>query len=64
MYTSFYSVGITLNMSRLYHRTFEEYRLAPIGASAIVIGQALAGSLRGMAISVIILGLSYLFGAS
>ncbi len=62
MYTSFYSVGVTLNMSRLYHRTFEEYRLAPIGASAIVLGLVLAGSLRGMAISVIILGLAYFFG--
>lgn len=63
MNISFISVGSPLNMSRLYHKTLEEYLIAPIGSVAFVIGKVLAGALRGLISSVIIILLAYGFGA-
>ncbi len=63
MNTSFNAVGVSLNMSRLYHKTLEEYLIAPISASAFVLGEVLAGTVRGLVASLIILGLALLFGA-
>ncbi|MEW6425539.1 MAG: ABC transporter permease [Bacillota bacterium] len=63
MNTSFNAVGITLNMSRLYHKTLEEYLIAPISAGAFVLGEVLAGTVRGLLASLIILALAFLFGA-
>lgn len=64
MNISFNSVASPLNMARLYHRTFEEYLIAPIGAISFVIGKILAGSLRGLLSCVIIFLLAHLFGAT
>lgn len=63
MNISFISVGSPLNMSRLYHKTLEEYLIAPIGSVAFVIGKVLAGALRGLISSVLIVLLAYAFGA-
>jgi len=63
MNISFISVGSPLNMSRLYHKTLEEYLIAPIGSVAFVIGKVLAGALRGLISSVLIIVLAYAFGA-
>jgi Nod factor-specific ABC transporter NodJ protein len=63
MTTSFNAVGSTLNMSRLYHKTLEEYLIAPVSASSFVLGKVLAGCVRGVIASLIILGLAFLFGA-
>ena len=63
MNISFNSVGSPLNMSRLYHKTLEEYLVAPISPIAFVIGKVLSGTTRGLISSVIIIALSYLFGA-
>ncbi|MFZ5595866.1 MAG: ABC transporter permease [Bacillota bacterium] len=63
MTTSFNYVGTSLNMSRLYHKTLEEYLIAPISASSFVMGKVLAGCFRGVIASLIILGLAFLFGA-
>lgn len=63
MNISFNSVGSPLNMSRLYHKTLEEYLIAPISPLAFVIGKILSGALRGMLSSVIIILLAYGFGA-
>lgn len=63
MNTSFNAVGVSLNMSRLYHKTLEEYLIAPISASAFVLGKVLGGTVRGLVASLIILGLAFLFGA-
>ncbi len=63
MNISFNSVGTPLNMSRLYHKTLEEYLVAPISPVAFVLGKILAGTLRGLISSAIIIALSYLFGA-
>lgn len=63
MTTSFNAVGSALNMSRLYHKTLEEYLIAPISPGSFVIGKVLAGCVRGVIASLIILGLAFLFGA-
>lgn len=63
MNISFISVGSPLNMSRLYHKTLEEYLIAPISSLAFVIGKVLAGTLRGLISSVMIIALAYAFGA-
>ncbi len=63
MNTSFSAVGISLNMSRLYHKTLDEYLIAPISAGAFVLGKVLAGAVRGLIASLIILVLAFLFGA-
>lgn len=64
MNISFNSVASPLNMARLYHRTFEEYLIAPIGPASFVIGKILAGSLRGLLSCAVILVLAYFFGAT
>ena len=63
MNISFISVGSPLNMSRLYHKTLEEYLIAPISSVAFVIGKILAGALRGLISSLLIIVLAYAFGA-
>jgi ABC-2 type transport system permease protein len=63
MTISFNAVGTPVNMSRLYHKTLEEYLLAPISASSYVLGKVLAGVLRGLISSAVIIVLAYCFGA-
>lgn len=63
MNISFNSVASPLNMSRLYHKTLEEYLVAPISSLSFIIGKVLAGTLRGLISSLIIIVLAYLFGA-
>ncbi|MEW6573382.1 MAG: ABC transporter permease [Bacillota bacterium] len=63
MTVSFNATGISLNMSRLYHKTLEEYILAPISAFSFTLGKVLAGTVRGITGSLIILVLAYPFGA-
>lgn len=63
MNISFNSVASPLNMSRLYHKTLEEYLVAPISSLSFIIGKVLSGTLRGMISSVIIILLAYVFGA-
>ncbi|MBP2655327.1 MAG: type transporter [Firmicutes bacterium] len=59
----FAALGTPVNMSRLYHKTLEEYLLAPINAFSYVVGKVLAGVMRGLISSVIIIFFAYLFGA-
>ncbi|WP_094605599.1 Inner membrane transport permease YadH [Sporomusa silvacetica DSM 10669] len=63
MNISFTSVGSPLNMSRLYHKTLEEYLIAPISPSSFVTGKVLAGALRGLISCAVIFVLAYIFGA-
>ncbi|HWR39370.1 MAG TPA: ABC transporter permease [Patescibacteria group bacterium] len=63
MNISFSSVGSPLSMSRLYHKTLEEYLIAPVSTLSFVIGKVLAGALRGMISSSVIFLLAWLFGA-
>lgn len=64
MNISFSSVGSPLNMSRLYHRTLEEYLIAPISSTSFVLGKILGGVVRGLLSSAVILLLAWLFGAN
>lgn len=63
MNISFNSVGSPLNMSRVYHKTLEEYLIAPISSISFVMGKILSGALRGLLSSIIIVILAYVFGA-
>lgn len=63
MNISFSAVGSPLNMSRLYHKTLEEYLIAPISPGSFVTGKVLAGALRGLISCAVIFILAYLFGA-
>lgn len=63
MNISFSAVGSPLNMSRLYHKTLEEYLIAPVSPASFVAGKVLAGALRGLISCTVIFVLAYLFGA-
>lgn len=63
MNISFSAVGSPLNMSRLYHKTLEEYLIAPVSPVSFVTGKVLAGALRGLISCTVIFVLAYLFGA-
>jgi len=64
MNISFNSVASPLNMMRLYHKSFEEYLIAPVSSAAFVIGKILAGALRGLLSCAVIFILAHLFGAT
>lgn len=63
MNISFNSVGPTLHTARVFHKSLEEYLVAPIGSWAFVFGKVFAGVLRGVISSCIIMALAYVFGA-
>jgi len=63
MTVSFNATGVLLNMSRLYHKTLEEYLIAPISSLSFVLGKVLAGMVRGLVGALVILGFGTLFGA-
>ncbi|MDU2064926.1 MAG: ABC transporter permease [Sporomusaceae bacterium] len=63
MIISFNAVGTPVNMARLYHKTLEEYQIAPIEPAAFVLGKVLSGMLRGVISSLVILILAFVFGA-
>lgn len=62
MNISFSSI-IPIHAERVYHKSLEEYLLAPIWPPAFVIGKVLSAVLRSLISSVIILLLSLVFGA-
>lgn len=63
MNASFNGIAQTLNISRLYHKTYEEFIIAPISSVSVVLGEVIAGCGKGLFASVIVLGLAFLFGA-
>lgn len=52
-----------VHAERVYHKSLEEYLIAPIWPDAFVIGKVLAAVLRGLISSAIILALAWSFGA-
>jgi len=62
MNISFNSVT-PVHAERVYHKSIEEYIVAPIWPHAYVVGKVLAAVLRGLISSAIIVVLAYLFGA-
>jgi len=63
MTNSYTWVANSLNMGRLYYRTFQIYLQAPVAPWEIVTGQMLAGVVRGLFASSVILGLGLLLGS-
>lgn len=63
MNISFNSVT-PVHAERIYHKSLEEYLVAPIWQPAFVIGKVLAAVLRGLISSALIVALAMLFGAS
>ena len=62
MNISFMSI-IPVHSERVYHKSLEEYLIAPIRPDAFVIGKVAGAVVRGLISSAIIVVLSYLFGA-
>lgn len=62
MNISFNSI-ISVHAERVYHKSLEEYLIAPIRPDAFVIGKVAGAVVRGLISSAIIIALSYLFGA-
>ncbi len=60
---SYNATGTALNISRLYHRSLEEFLTAPVTICSIVLGYVLGGCARGLFSAAAILILSYFFGA-
>ena len=52
-----------VHAERIYHKSLEEYMIAPIRPDAFVIGKVLAAVLRGLISSAIIIVLALVFGA-
>lgn len=53
-----------IHAERIYHKSLEEYLLAPIVPASFVVGKILAAILRSMISSTIILILAWIFGAN
>ena len=53
-----------VHAERIYHKSLEEYILAPIEPSAFVIGKIAAAVLRSLISSTLIIGLALAFGAT
>ncbi len=63
MTNSYTWVANSLNMGRLYFRTFQIYLQAPVSPWEIVAGQTLAGMVRGLFASSVILMLGLVLGS-
>lgn len=53
-----------VHAERIYHKSLEEYLIAPLVPEAYVLGKVLAAVLRGLISSAIIVVLAFLFGAN
>ncbi len=62
MNISFSSI-LPVHGERIYHKSLEEYILAPINPASFLMGKLLAAILRGLISSAIIMILAFLFGA-
>ena len=64
MNTGYNSVSVSLNVQRLYERSFDQVIISPTPIFSYIIGQMIGGALRGMYAGVLILLLSIPFGVS
>ncbi|WP_053956455.1 ABC transporter permease [Inediibacterium massiliense] len=63
MHTSFNAVSLRISVARLHEKSFEYYMTAPVNMCLLTLGYVLSGALRGMYAGLIILIVSYMFGA-
>jgi ABC-type multidrug transport system permease subunit len=61
MTASFSAVGNSINISRLYEKTFEEFMIAPINMLVYTAGKVTAGALRGCYAGFLIIMLALAF---
>lgn len=64
MSTSFSAVSIRILVSKLHERSFEFYMTAPAKLYLLTLGNIIAGALRGLYASLLILLITFLFGIS
>lgn len=57
MTTSYSSIAVSINMARIYDRTFEEYMIAPINMRTYSLGKIVAAALRGLYSALVIIAL-------
>lgn len=63
MTNSYTWIATSMTVGRLHFRTFQVYIQTPVTASAIVVGQVLAGMVRGLFAAAILLGLGLFLGS-
>lgn len=61
MSVSFSNIGNSINISRMYDKTFEEYMIAPINMRVYAFGKVTAGALRGLYSAALLLVLAWIF---
>ena len=64
MNASFNAVGMSLNVQRLYEHSFDNIMISPTPMWQYILGQILAGSLRGMYAGGLVLAVGLCFGAN
>ena len=64
MNTSFSAVSHPLNVQRIFERSFDQLIISPTPMPPYIFGQMLGGSLRGIYSGILILLMSFPFGAS
>ncbi|KAF5074120.1 Inner membrane transport permease YadH [anaerobic digester metagenome] len=63
MNASFTAIGMSLNVQRLYEKSFDNVLASPTPLGQYIIGQMIGGSLRGMYAGSLILGIASIFGS-
>ena len=63
MNSSFNAIGMSLNVQRLYEHSFDNILISPTPMWQYILGQMLAGSLRGMYAGLLVLLVGACFGA-
>lgn len=62
MITSFNNTANSINISRLYYKTFEEYMVAPINMRTYAIGKIISGAFYGIYSAMLIVLIVMIFG--
>jgi len=60
--TQSFALASDINIARFYWRIFEEIQAAPVPPRSYVLGEILAGMIRGVASAAVVMGLGLLFG--
>lgn len=63
MMNSYTWIATSVSVGRLHFKTFDEYRVSPVTAGDIMLGEILSGMVRGLFASSLILFAGALFGA-
>ena len=60
--TQSFALSSDINIARFYWRIFEEIQSSPVPPRAYVLGEILAGMIRGMSAAAVVVGLGMIFG--